>query len=153
MASVTEQFVGATAYDVSGDKIGKINHLYVDAHSREPKWASVHTGLFGLSESIIPLTGARRDGDAVTVTVGKDAVKDAPPVKVRQGITPHEEHRLERHYRLDGEQPTAPEPPHQHPHRIMSAGRGAAAAAAGIGGTATNTSAYAPEPEEDPDEG
>ncbi len=81
MTNVLEQIKGATAYDPSGEKIGKIHELYLDGQSREPKWASVHTGLFGMTESLVPLAGARPDGeDSVRVAVAKGAVKDAPHV-------------------------------------------------------------------------
>jgi hypothetical protein len=150
MTATVDQFVGATAYDVSGDKIGKIRKLYVDGRTREPRWALVRRGLFGLSHSIIPLAGSRRNGAAVTLTVAKDAVKDAPSLQVPGGVTFDEAHRLERHYRLDEEQPEAPTPPtEQHSHH--SAGLGIAMAAAGIGGTAANITAWSGDQPEAPE--
>lgn len=139
MATLVDQYVGATAYDVAGDKIGKIHKLFVDGHTREPKWAEVHTGLFGRSQTLIPLIGCKHEGRAVTVTVSKDAVKEAPEVKVGEGVTVDDASRLSRHYRLDEPQPEAPEPPPPH-----STALDIASAAAGMGGTAVNTAAWSP---------
>jgi PRC-barrel domain len=144
MTSLVDQYVGATAYDVSGDKIGKIHKLFVDGRSREPRWAEVHSGLFRKSQALIPLTGSRHEGRAVTLTVSKAAVKDAPTVRVGEGITVDDADRLSRHYRLDEPQPEAPDPPAPH-----STALDIASAAAGMGGTAVNTAAWnPPEPAE-----
>ena len=35
--------VGATAYDSSGDKIGKVGNVYYDDDNEQPKWLTVHT--------------------------------------------------------------------------------------------------------------
>lgn len=139
MTSLVDQYVGATAYDVSGDKIGKIGRLFVDGRSREPKWAEVHTGLFRKAQMLIPLCGSRQEGRAVTLTVSKAAVREAPKVRVGEGVTVDDADRLSRHYRLDEPQPEAPQPPAPH-----STALDIAAAAAGMGGTAVNTAAWSP---------
>lgn len=146
MTTLVDQYVGATAYDVAGDKIGKIHKLFVDGKTREPRWAEVHTGLFGTSQTLIPLAGSRHEGRAVTVTVTRTAVKEAPNVTVDQGVTTTDADRLTRHYRLDEPQPEAPEPPAPH-----STALNIASVAAGIGGTAVSTVAYSPpDPEDEP---
>ena len=38
---------GRTVVASDGEKIGKIDALYLDHESDRPEWASVHTGLFG----------------------------------------------------------------------------------------------------------
>ena len=50
-----DRIEGATAYDNSGEKIGRIGQVYVDEESGEAGWVTVSTGLFGLSESFAPL--------------------------------------------------------------------------------------------------
>ncbi|GCA97632.1 PRC and DUF2382 domain-containing protein [Mycolicibacterium sp. NCC-Tsukiji] len=144
MTNVLEQIKGATAYDPSGEKIGKIHELYLDGQSREPKWASVHTGLFGMTESLVPLAGARPDGDdTVRVAVAKGAVKDAPHVDIGERISPADEATLAQYYGLRPTPPTAPQQP--GPESTSSNGgkhlRGAAPALGGIGGTSANTTA------------
>lgn len=147
MTNVLQQIKGATAYDPSGEKIGKIHELYLDAQSRQPKWASVHTGLFGISESLVPLAGARPDGDdSVRVAVAKSAVKNAPHVDIGERISPADEATLMQYYGMRSERPTTPQAAQQpEPESPPSNGgkhlRGAAPALGGIGGTSANTTA------------
>ena len=147
MATLVEQYVGATAYDVSGEKIGKIDKLFVDDKSRAPRWALVRTGFLGMSHSVVPLAGSRLGDGAVSLTVDKEAVKNAPGVQTEEGLTVDEAHRLSRHYRLDEEQPEAPPPPEPSHHASVLH---IASAAAGIGGTAVNTAAYTDTSAEEP---
>jgi uncharacterized protein (TIGR02271 family) len=85
-----------------GDKIGSIGQVYSDDTDGQPSWVTVKTGLFGTSESFVPLEGARLDGDDIVVPFTKDQVKDAPRVDVDGHLEPSEENRLYDHYRLGG---------------------------------------------------
>lgn len=91
---------GATAVDRTGHKIGKVGHLYVDRQNQEPRWITVSTGLFGMSESFIPLQGADFDGENIRVAYDKDTVKDAPRIDADQDLEENEERELYRHYHL-----------------------------------------------------
>ncbi len=51
---------GTTVYDKDGDKIGKVDEVYLDNASGQPEWVSVKTGLFGSSLSLIPLARPAR---------------------------------------------------------------------------------------------
>jgi hypothetical protein len=46
--------------------------------SSQPNWVTVETGLFGASETFVPLEQATADGDTIHVPYGKAFVKDAP---------------------------------------------------------------------------
>src|SRR5687768_18524601 len=46
-----------------GDKIGSVGQVYADDADGQPTWVTVKTGLFGTSESFVPLQGARLEGD------------------------------------------------------------------------------------------
>ncbi len=67
MTNLVDQYVGATAYDVSGDKIGKIHKLFVDGRSKSPGGPRAHRPVRDVA-TLIPLTGARQEGRAVTLT-------------------------------------------------------------------------------------
>ena len=41
------QFVGRTAVDSEGSKVGKIGKVYLDEHTGRPLWVTVATGMFG----------------------------------------------------------------------------------------------------------
>ncbi|UUL77423.1 YsnF/AvaK domain-containing protein [Pseudarthrobacter sp. Fe7] len=85
-----------------GSKIGSIGQIYADDETGSPDWVTVKTGLFGTSESFVPLEGARIDGNDVVVPYDKDLVKDAPRVDVDGHLEPAEEDRLYTHYQLSG---------------------------------------------------
>ena len=95
-----DRLANATVYDNSGDKIGKLGTLYVDNDSGQPSFATVSTGLFGMSESFVPLQGAQLGDDDVRVAYTKDQVKDAPRVDAGGHLSPDEENRLYEHYQL-----------------------------------------------------
>src|SRR3712207_9239402 len=63
-----------------GDKLGRIEEIYLDTQTGEPEWALVTTGLFGTKQSFVPLGGMTREGDVATVPYDKATVKDAPKV-------------------------------------------------------------------------
>jgi uncharacterized protein (TIGR02271 family) len=85
-----------------GDKIGSVGQVYADDADGQPTWVTVKTGLFGTSESFVPLEGARLEGDDVVVPYTKDQVKDAPRVDTNGHLEPSEEDRLYDHYGLGG---------------------------------------------------
>ncbi|MBG6184292.1 uncharacterized protein (TIGR02271 family) [Arthrobacter sp. CAN_A214] len=83
-----------------GDKLGPIGQIYVDDDTDRASWVTVNTGLFGTSETFIPLEGAEIDGKDLRVTYPKDRVRDAPKVDRDGHLSPEEEHLLYRHYGL-----------------------------------------------------
>lgn len=109
----------ATAYDRSGNKIGKVGQLYLDGRSHEPSWVTVSTGFFGTSESFVPLEGADFDGDDLRLAYDKETVKDAPRIEAGGVLQPREEQALYRHYHLGGVQGTT-----ETGNRGGTAGRG-----------------------------
>lgn len=85
-----------------GDKIGSIGQVYADDNNGQPTWVTAKTGLFGTSESFVPLEGAHTEGDDILVPYTKDHVKDAPRVDADGHLEPAEEERLYAHYGLGG---------------------------------------------------
>jgi uncharacterized protein (TIGR02271 family) len=90
-------------YDADGNKIGDAKHVFFDDTTGRPEWVSVKTGLFGTSESFVPIRDASVVEDHLEVPYGKDTVKDAPNVDVDAGghLSEDEEHRLYEHYGID----------------------------------------------------
>jgi PRC-barrel domain. len=81
-----DRIEGATAYDNSGEKIGRVGQLYIDDETGEATWVTVSTGLFGLSESFAPLQGAEFDGKDIRLKYDKQTVKDAPRIDKDQHL-------------------------------------------------------------------
>ena len=85
----------------AGDKLGTIEEIYVDTDTDQPEWALVATGMFGSKQSFVPISGAGRKDDAVTVPFDKATVKDAPKVDPDGRLSESEEQELYRHYGMD----------------------------------------------------
>ncbi|PNI06980.1 photosystem reaction center subunit H [Arthrobacter sp. AFG7.2] len=89
---------GGNVVGSDGEKIGSIGQLYADDDTGEPTWVTVKTGLFGTSQSFVPVEGAHSQGDDLVVPYTKEHVKDAPRVDVDGHLTPEEEDRLYTYY-------------------------------------------------------
>ena len=92
------EMIGATAYGSDGERIGKIGQIFLDTSTGQPEWVTVHTGMFGTSESFVPLANARAEGDRVEIGYPKDVVKNAPRIEADQQLTEGQEATLYRHY-------------------------------------------------------
>lgn len=96
-----QQVVGADAYGSDGEKIGKIGQVFLDDQTGQPVFATVNTGLFGMSESFVPLSAASVSGGRVDVGFDRDRVKGAPNVSLEGGhLSPEEEQVLYDYYGL-----------------------------------------------------
>ncbi len=95
------QVRGAKVIDLNGDKIGKVEEIYLDKETDKPEWALVNTGMFGSHSTFVPLQGSSRQGDDLQVSFDKEQVKDAPGVDAGKELSQSEEAELYRHYGLD----------------------------------------------------
>jgi uncharacterized protein (TIGR02271 family) len=100
MNDMTEAYdwQGRTLVGSDGEKIGKVDEIYLDDLSGKPEWATVKAGLFGSKSNFVPLAGATTSGEDVTVQVTKDQVKDAPGVEADGELSQAEEANLFEHY-------------------------------------------------------
>jgi hypothetical protein len=112
MPSIQEvrDWPGRTLIDRSGDRVGKIQEIYLDADTDEPEWALVNTGLFGLKSTFVPIGDARVIDDQVSVPFEKSLIKDAPGVEPDGELSESEEGELYTHYGYEQSQPGAGEP-------------------------------------------
>jgi uncharacterized protein (TIGR02271 family) len=95
--------IGGTVVDNDGNKIGSVGQLYVDPTSGQPNWVTVKTGLFGTSETFVPLEQADAEDETIRVPYEKAFVKDAPRIDADGPLQPDDEQRLYDYYRLGGE--------------------------------------------------
>ncbi|MQA35331.1 DUF2382 domain-containing protein [Modestobacter roseus] len=100
---ITEQdihtVIGTNAVDADGDKLGKVGQVYLDDQTGRPEWATVSTGMFGTSETFVPLADAQLADGALRVPYQKAKVKDAPRMDADAGhLSPEEEAELYRYY-------------------------------------------------------
>ena len=92
---------GQTMVGSAGDKIGKIEEIYLDQDTEQPEWALVHTGMFGSKATFVPITDATTQDDKVRVPFEKSQVKDAPKIEPDGELSPQDEAALYSHYGLD----------------------------------------------------
>jgi uncharacterized protein (TIGR02271 family) len=101
---------GRTLLDRDGNRIGRIDAIYLDDQTDQPEWALVNTGLFGTKSSFVPLAQATQTGEEVRVPYDKQLVKDAPRVDPDGSLSEAEERQLWRHYGLDYDRTTRRRP-------------------------------------------
>ncbi|HEX2073067.1 MAG TPA: DUF2382 domain-containing protein [Geodermatophilus sp.] len=92
--------IGSTAHGSDGDKIGTVEHFFVDDRTGAPTWVAVSTGLFGVRHSIVPATEATFDDGLLRLPVTREAVRTAPHL-TGDHLGPEDEGLLRRHYGLD----------------------------------------------------
>ncbi len=90
--------IGAPVNSTDGEKLGKIEAVYLDKDTDEPAWALVHTGLFGRKLTFVPLAQALPVGEHVGTRVLSEQVKGAPQVEPGEELSPEREAELYRHY-------------------------------------------------------
>jgi len=101
-------WVGQTAVDIDGDKIGTVEAVYEDDDGSGPEWFAVSTGWFGGHVSFVPVQGATSDGGQLRLPYSKELIKDAPHAEADGHLSPEEETRLYRHYGMEWTSGSAP---------------------------------------------
>ena len=88
---------GLTAVDSDDQPLGRITDIYLDHDTGQPEWALVAPPQRG-RRTFVPLAGAARMGDQVTVAVPQAAVGDAPAVRPGRELSDNDAARLYGHY-------------------------------------------------------
>jgi uncharacterized protein (TIGR02271 family) len=106
------RFVGYEVYDPSGQKIGKVDDLFLN-ETDEPEYIGVKTGLLGTKSTLIPwqIVEVREDEGRMIVAADKERVKNAPAFDDDEEITPEFEAKVWQYFGLQrtagyGEQAT-----------------------------------------------
>ena len=96
-----ENFIGRTLQDSDGEKIGKINDIYLDDATGEPEWIAVNTGLFGSKVSFVPMQNLSFSGDDLCIPIPQKLIKDAPNCEADGSLSQEEEAELYAHYGIN----------------------------------------------------
>ncbi len=91
---------GKELLDRDGEKIGKLQDVYVDTDTDDPVFGSVKEGLIGKHLTFVPVDGATASPDGLRVVVSKEQVKDAPNIDQDGELEPAGETELYEHYGL-----------------------------------------------------
>jgi hypothetical protein len=108
LREIEERYEGYTVYDDTGEKIGKVDDLFIDDTGRE-EYIGVKMGLFGLEgKTMIPMELARVDEQErrIEVAASKDQVKDAPHYHDDDDIDHEFEARIREYFGLERQEAT-----------------------------------------------
>jgi hypothetical protein len=86
---------------VVGEKLGKLEEVYFDGETDDPTFASVKTGTFSKSLTLVPLARATVGRDYVRVDRAKGEFKKAPSFDTDVELSLDDEAATFRHYGLD----------------------------------------------------
>ncbi|MFB4302587.1 DUF2382 domain-containing protein [Actinomadura sp. NTSP31] len=92
------ELMGMSVTDTHGTKVGTVKQVYLNDDSGAPEWVTVHTGWFGMRESFVPLSGARKAQDMLQVPYDKETIKGAPNVNADEHLSHAQIVDLYRHY-------------------------------------------------------
>jgi uncharacterized protein (TIGR02271 family) len=102
-----DRFAGYEVYDQAGEKIGKVDDLFVDENDN-PEYIGVEMGFLGTRSTLIPWQLATVDeaNGRINVSVDKETAKNGPTFDDDRDITPAFENEVYSYYRLQRTQST-----------------------------------------------
>ena len=106
--AIEDSFAGYEVYDRNGEKIGKVDDLFVDEND-QPEYIGVKMGFLGTSSTLIPMdlvTVAESSG-RIEVSVDKATAKNGPAFDDDREITPEYENQVYSYYGLQRSEPSA----------------------------------------------
>src|ERR1700747_1922423 len=93
---------GKMLVDRDGERIGKLQDVYVDVENDEPQFATVKEGFIGRHLTFVPLGGIKAGPDELQVAVTRDQIKAAPNIEQHgEELSQADESRLYHHYELN----------------------------------------------------
>ena len=97
--AIEDRYADYTVYDRDGDKIGKVDDIFVDENA-QPEYIGVKMGFLGLSSTLIPWELCRIDerNRRSEVSADKETVNNSPTFDDDEEITPDLEERVRSHY-------------------------------------------------------
>ena len=99
--SVTE-WHGKMLVDSNGEKIGKLQDVYVDVETDEPQFATVKEGFIGRHLTFVPLGGIHIGPDDLQVQVTKEQVRSAPDIDMHgEELSQAQESALYHHFEMN----------------------------------------------------
>jgi hypothetical protein len=99
--AIEDRFAGYEVYDSSGEKIGKVDDLFVDEQDN-PEYIGVKMGFLGMSSTLIPMEICTVDeaGQRINVATDKETAKNGPTFDDDRDITPDFENEVYSYYGL-----------------------------------------------------
>lgn len=93
---------GKMLVDSAGEKIGKLQDVYVDVETDEPQFATVKEGFISRHLTFVPLGGIAIGPDQLQVAVTKEQISSAPNIEQHgEELSQDDESALYHHYELN----------------------------------------------------
>ena len=93
---------GRTLVDCNGEKIGKLQDVYVDVETDEPQFATVKEGFIGRHLTFVPLGGVQIGPDDLQLQVTKERVRTAPDIEMHgEELSEADESTLYHHFEMN----------------------------------------------------
>jgi hypothetical protein len=100
---------GKMLVDRNGEKIGRLQDVYVDVETDEPQFGTVKEGFIGRHLTFVPVGGIKIGPDVLQVAVSKEQVQDAPNIEQHgDELSQADESALYHHYELNYTPPNTP---------------------------------------------
>jgi sporulation protein YlmC with PRC-barrel domain len=102
LRELEEKYEDYKVYDNRGERIGKVDDLFVDESDRE-EYIGVKMGFFGMKSTLIPMDIVRvnEEKKSIELSDSKDHVRNAPSFDDDEDITPDYEDRIRSHFGLE----------------------------------------------------
>ena len=99
--AVEDQYAGYTVYDPDGDKIGKVDDLFLDEYD-QPEYLGVKMGFLGTKSTLIPweMVEVREADSSLIISADDGHVKNGPTFDDDREITPEFESEVYSYYGL-----------------------------------------------------
>ncbi len=99
---------GKMLIDRDGERIGKLQDVYVDVENDEPQFATVKEGFIGRHLTFVPLGGITIGPDDLQVAVTKTQVESAPNIEQHgEELSQADESTLYHHFELNYTPPSS----------------------------------------------
>ena len=93
---------GKMLVDRDGERIGKLQDVYVDVENDEPQFATVKEGFIGRHLTFVPLGGITVGPDDLRVAVTEKQIRSAPNIAQHgEELSQADESALYHHYELN----------------------------------------------------
>jgi PRC-barrel domain len=93
---------GKMLVDRDGQKIGKLQDVYVDVETDEPQFGTIKEGFIGRHLTFVPLGGITVGPDELQVPVAKALVQAAPNIELHgEELSQADESALYHHFELN----------------------------------------------------
>jgi hypothetical protein len=120
-------WIGSRVDDIYGAAIGRLEDVWIDPGTGEPRWLLVKEGRFGGRATLVPVADATAGAGHVWVPYDRGVVREAPQVEPGAPLTQQVEATLRNHYAANAAaavsqgtrpgqappQPQAAQPPHE----------------------------------------